>query len=365
MPRTLQITRHFHVAQKLREMLRTLPPGTEVPTIKNLINDFGASQTTIDRAMAQLRREGLVTRPAGKQRLVVNAMSDPAARRIALIRPDYPSRTFDEVARSIVQQGRKSDTRFDLIYYRSIQELDISLATGDADGAVLIPTSEPFPPHLRAALERPRKPLVITQEFPPGINVHGVHLDNHQMGKMAVEYLISLGHQKILYFDNEPPTYSCSARRDAWRDAMTSAGLDAGDELVCDCGTQAFEDSLHAAYKGFNKWMDAPTSDFTAVFVATSTLAGMAVMRVLYERGIKVPDDVSVISYCGEESLGAYTNPTMTTLQPNMADYGAGVSDLLDELFLNPAARRRQIELPPALVVRGSTAPARIASLHP
>ena len=143
MPRTLQATRHFQLAQALRQQIRQLPPGSSIPTLNELMLEHGASQTTIDRALACLRREGLISRPAGKQRLVVNAVSDPAARRVAVIRPDYPSKTFDEVARAIVGQGRREDVKFDLVYYRSLQTLDLAHAAEDNDAAVLVTTSEP------------------------------------------------------------------------------------------------------------------------------------------------------------------------------------------------------------------------------
>jgi DNA-binding LacI/PurR family transcriptional regulator len=359
MPRTLQITKHFHVANKLRELLQTLPPGSQVPTIKTLISEFGASQTTIDRALAQLRREGLVTRPAGRQRLVINPVSASWSRRIALLRADYPSRTFDAVAQSILEQGRKSDTRLDVIHYRSIEDLDISLATGDADGTVVIPTGQPVPAHVRAALERPRKPVVLAQEVPPGLSVHAIHLDHHAMTRQAAQYLISLGHSKIAYFDNQPPGYSQAARRNGWRQALENAGLPAGDHLLCDCGSNSLADALESAYAGFNRWMDSSPCEFTAVLAATGTPSAMAVMRALHERGIKVPHAVSLVSCETGESLGAYTLPGLTTLQADMAAYGAGVLELLDALFKNPDAARRQILLPASLIVRASTAPAR------
>lgn len=346
----------------MREQIKALPPGATVPTLQELMLTHGVSQTTIDRALASLRREGLVSRPAGKQRFVVNAVSDPACRRIAVVRPDYPSKVFDEVTRAVVDHGRKMDAKFDMVYYRSLQTLDLAHAAGDSDATVLVPTSEPFPDHLRAAAERPRQPLVLVQEVPPDMHVHAVHLDNDVLGQMAVEHLIDLGHRRIVFVNNEPPTFAGAERLTAWRKAMLAAGLEAGDDLVCDCGTRYFEDSLQAAYTGFGRWL-REEREFTAVFVASSAVAGMAVMRALCERGVSVPEDVSVLSYCGEEPLGAFTNPPLTTLQLDMAGYGKVVSEMLEEQFRNPEAVRRHERLRPELVVRRSTAIARDVEL--
>jgi LacI family transcriptional regulator len=85
----------------------------------------------------------------------------------------------------------------------------------------------------------------------------------------------------------------------------------------------------------------------------------MAVMRALCERGVRVPEDVSVLSYCGEEPLGPFTNPPLTTLELDMAAYGRKVAEMLEEQFGNPHAARRPERLKPELVVRSSTTKAK------
>ena len=357
MPKTLPATKHFRLAQRLRGQIRGMQPGEPLPTVAELRKQHGVSQATVERALDRLRREGLITRPAGQLRVVVAQQSDPAAHRIAIIRPDYPSPTFEELARVIVAAGKRKDWAFELVSYRSLDGLNIRRSVGDNDGAVLLPHSEPFPDHLLTALRRPQRPLVIIQDPPPGLRVSSVRIDDEQVGRLAVQHLAGLGHRRILLFLSEPMAPSGEARAAGWRRQMTELGEMNLDELVVNSQLKPFDNSLLESYRYFSSWLDRPHPPFTAVFCAAWTGA-VAVLRALREHDIAVPAQVSVIAHGGEGYIGPFLFPALTTVETDIVSYGQTVVDLLDRQLKDPTEPVQNLIVPSTLVLRNTTGPA-------
>jgi LacI family transcriptional regulator len=356
MPKTLPSTKHFKLAQSLRNQIRAMQPGNELPTVLDLKKTYQVSQATVERALDRLRREGLILRPSGKLRVVVANQPDPAEHHIAMIRPDYPSPTFEELARVIIEAGKRRDWAFDLISYRKLDSLNIRRATGDNEAAILLPDSQPFPDHLRTSLRRPSRPIVVIQDPPLGLPINSVRVDDVEIARIGVKHLAELGHKRILLFLNEPKAPSGQLRAQGWRQQMEEIGQTNLDELVVDCQLQPFQNSIVVPYAYMRKWLEAPHPPFTAVFCACSTGA-LAAMRAFREHGLNIPKDVSLVSHGGEGYIGAFLYPALTAIETNIATYGEMVVDLLYEQLNDPQAQTRNLVVPSSLVVRETTAP--------
>lgn len=84
-------------------------------------------------------------------------------------------------------------------------------------------------------------------------------------------------------------------------------------------------------------------------------MMALGVVRAARERGLEVPDDVSVVGF-DDSQLIAFTSPPLTTVrQPVQAMAAAAVGALLEEIGGNPV-QRTEFVFQPELVVRGSTA---------
>jgi len=357
MPKTLASTKHFRLAQQLREYIQRSSVGHVLPTVTEIMTQYNVSQATVDRAFIRLRQEGLVSRPTGRLRYVVAESSDPATVRIAVIRPDYPSPTYEELSRTIVAAGGSKNWAFQQVNYRSLEGLDLRRAIGENDAAVLLPTSEPFPQHLISSLRRPRQPVIVIQEPPPGLRVSSVAIDDVAIGQKAVDYLGSLGHRRILILLNEPSSPSRNLRFDGWRNQMHAIGQTDYQSLIIDCDLEPFENSIIGAYTCFKKWLADPHPAFTAVFCPASTGA-MAALRALREQGVRVPEDVSVISHGGEEQIGPFLHPALTALETDMVHYGTVLVKEIERQLSDPSAPVRQAVIPSHLVLRESVGPA-------
>lgn len=348
-------TKHFRVAEALRLRVQGMKPGELLPTQADLMAEYQISQATVERALGRLRREGLIHRMAGKRRLFRAEACDPARRRVALIRPDYPSAAFDTICQAVVQAGRPSDWAMDLVSYRKMDGIDLARLIGDNDAAVLLPDSDPFPDSLKQALRRPRKPVVIVQNPPDDLAIPSVGVDDYSAGRLATQHLLSLGHRDIVCMWVEAPTGCHMHRVRGWADAMEQAGAGRNIErLRADCSILPGEDSLRMGYRAIGKWLSQSPPPFSGVF-CTSGNAAAAAMRALREHGRRLPEEVSIIAYAGEFALAPYLYPQLTAVEVDLSAYGRAACGMLEELIADPGTEPRRVLIPPNLAIRAST----------
>ena len=99
----------------------------------------------------------------------------------------------------------------------------------------------------------------------------------------------------------------------------------------------------------------ATAADVTAI-VAGNDLMALGCYDVLAERGLRCPADVSVVGF-NDMPFADRFHPPLTTVRIPHREMGAAAADLLLELLAHPHTAARQLILPVALEVRGSTAP--------
>ncbi|MEO0515427.1 MAG: LacI family DNA-binding transcriptional regulator [Planctomycetota bacterium] len=353
MPRTTFLTKHFELTQLLRKRFATYRAGQEIPTVRELAETMGVAQGTIVKTLHSLREEGVIERPAGRMRLVVRELHHHVTKRIAIIRPSWPSPEYDSTVRSIMAAGKKRDWGFDLLTYESLQKVDLNRLTGVNDATVLMPNSEPFPDHLRSALRNPDKPTVVVNEIVDGLEAPSITIDENSSGRQAVNHLADLGHRKILAIMSEPPAGMVQARIAGWREVMVERELvEDVDQYFVNCGCRPGMQSTDHAYEYLSRWMAQSDLDYTAIFFDawTGALAGC---RVLRELGIRVPEDISVAAYAGSGSIAAYLSPALTATEADSEAYGEVVVAELNKIFKGGQSSA-QIRVPPRMMIRES-----------
>jgi LacI family transcriptional regulator, repressor for deo operon, udp, cdd, tsx, nupC, and nupG len=165
--------------------------------------------------------------------------------------------------------------------------------------------------------------------------------------RQIVDHLASLGHRSVVFLGGPPGSWSGSRRWAGLERAAAGAGLTAtrfGPYSPTLAGGPAAADAALAARA-------------TAVVCHNDMLA-IGVLRRLRQRGVAVPDDVSVVGF--DDIFGAdFCTPSLTTLAERTEDAGAHAVQVLGQLAYQRIAEPPAIVLPTELVVRGSTGPAR------
>lgn len=171
----------------------------------------------------------------------------------------------------------------------------------------------------------------------PGLD--SVSGDDVSGAALAVDHLVGLGHELIAHVSGGDNRIA-HQRRTGYERAMTGHGL---EPMVVE---GAFTES--GGYTGARAAVDAGA---TALFVAND-LAAIGAMAALRDRGLRVPEDVSVVGYDGMRLLDSLD---LTTVAQPLADMGRTAADLLIERIVSPDRAQEHRRVETHLIQRGST----------
>lgn len=139
----------------------------------------------------------------------------------------------------------------------------------------------------------------------------------------ALDYLIELGHTKIAYLGGKEfvgnQELFIEERKQAFVSYMNNHGLD---------GSCIYEDAFSTA-SGYQMMQKIFESDHlpTAIFAASDAIA-FGAMRAIQEKGLSIPDDISIIGF-NDTEMSSYTTPALTTISAPAYDMGQHGANLI------------------------------------
>jgi LacI family transcriptional regulator, galactose operon repressor len=221
------------------------------------------------------------------------------------------------------------------------------LATAGRQAAIVV-TSELAAAEL-TALTRARVPVVVIDPLNlPSARVTSVGSTNFAGGLLATQHLLELGHRRIAYLGG-PPAAACSqARLHGYRGAMEAAGAPASDEYVR-TGRFSYEHGV----AGGAALLDLPAPP-TAVFAGSDETA-LGVIEAARVRGLRVPEDLSVVGF-DDTPVARLAAPPLTTVRQPLREMGAVAVRTALRLAADEPVDSHHVELATELVVRQSTA---------
>ncbi len=152
-----------------------------------------------------------------------------------------------------------------------------------------------------------RMPVVAVGRSFAGFENHVVQVENFQGANSATRYLIELGHTHIAHITGKMPHPHSIARADGYRHALANAGIDLNPSLVVE-GNFGEQSGVLAVEILLTRGVL-----FTAIFAANDQMAYGARLA-LYRRGIRVPEDISLVGF-DDQPDSAYTTPPLTTVR--------------------------------------------------
>lgn len=190
--------------------------------------------------------------------------------------------------------------------------------------------------------------VVIDPQAMQSTDVVTVGIAHWRGGREATDYLLSLGHRRIALIGGPPEMLFSQARADGFRAGMAAAGFSVGPEYI-----------IHAEY-GYESGRDAGAQLLaldvppTAIFAASDEQA-FGVYEAARLKGIKIPDDLSVIGF-NDVPIARWASPPLTTVREPIADMAREAVRLLRNQ-VNGLPGTAAVELATELVVRESTLP--------
>ncbi|MET0322336.1 MAG: substrate-binding domain-containing protein [Duganella sp.] len=190
-----------------------------------------------------------------------------------------------------------------------------------------------------------QRPIVSTGRALATRTALGFKIDNEHGAWLAVRHLVELGHRRIAFISGPANNHDADERLAGYRRALTEAQIDIDPALIV-------EGNYHEAsgMLAMNRLFDSH-QQFTAVFAAND-LSAYGARLALYRKGIRVPDDISLVGF-DDLPGSSYTTPPLTTIRQPLYDMGRIATQALLRLINGEPA---QGEIPPVeLVVRETT----------
>lgn len=197
-----------------------------------------------------------------------------------------------------------------------------------------------------AALVESKKPVVLVNRLTDTATA-SVASDDAAGMHAAVAHLVELGHTEIAHVSGPATLSMTQVRRDAFEEAKKAAGLPADPALIETADRYAVDEG----HRAFGHLLDrrAPTA-----VIAGNDMIALGCYTALRERGLRCPDDVSVVGF-NDMPLSGFLDPALTTVAIPQSDIGSAAAQLVLELIAGGSPVHRL--LPVGLVVRGSTGP--------
>jgi DNA-binding LacI/PurR family transcriptional regulator len=339
----------FEVARRARVS------RTTVSLVLNQVPGASISERTRARVLKAARDMGYVPHAMGKAL---------ASRRTMSIGVAYSSEQASHPFLQLVIEGLSQATRNrdQRMLVESFDERDRAAKILQLTRARRIDGLVMWGPRHRdpviAALARDGFPLVMIGSVEAD-GLCSIDIDNRAAAKTAVEHLLGLGHRRIACITNAPTSYLSSADRIAgWRDALHEHGVKPDARLVRQ-GNFTAESGLEAMRSILGACRRPPT----AVFAASDTVA-FGAMKAIHERGLRIPDDLSVAGF-DDIPLAAYATPPLTTVGFPGIQEGIRAGEILMDLLDGRVRPGYHETIGTRLVIRQSTAkPARTTMAH-
>ena len=325
--------------------------GVSVKTVSNVVN--GYTHVSADtRAKVAAALAELEYRPNAAARNLRSGRSGI----IALAVPELDFPYFAELARHVVQAARERDwtVLVDQTDGEAGREREVmnGLGTHVIDGLILSPLASG-----REALSARRDPtpmVLLGERVYDGPDDH-VAIDNVAAARAAVTHLVELGRTRIATIGEQPDSPSGTARLRAqgYAAALQAAGLrpPRGGRIP----TVGYHRADGAAAMARLLEQARPPD---AVFCFNDLLA-LGALRVLHERGVRVPEDIAVVGFDDIED-GRYCSPSLTTVRPDKPELARLAVQLLAARITERGsgeapAPPRELRVDFELVVREST----------
>lgn len=318
--------------------------GVSLPTVSKVVNGHAdvaaATRARVEKLLGERRyrhpgiRRG---RHAGLIDVVFNELDSPWAVEILRGVEEWCSAHGMAVAVSAVRHGSARPASW-----------TSALASHDTDGVLLV-TWKVTARQLRQLREDSIPLVVIDPVNLPGADLPGIGATNWAGGIAATDHLLSLGHARIAIVGGPERDLCSRARIDGYRSALERAGRGYDPALVRHGDFQYEGGLFHAA--ALLSLADPPT----AIFAGNDQQA-LGVYEAARQRGVRVPQDLSVVGF-DDLRMSRWFSPPLTTIRQPLAEMGRLAAEMLATLIEGLTPPSRQLELATELVVRESTAP--------
>lgn len=329
--------------------------------IKKLAKDLNLSTSTISRAfrgnsdISQATKERILAKAKElnyQPNLYASNLREKKSKTIAVIMPELANNFFSQAVKGIERVARDNGYHTLLYvtdddYQKEVGIID-DLSNGRVDGIIMSASGEANDHAYLGKLKRKKIPLVFFDRVYDDVDVAKVTTDDYTSSFEATRHLVEAGCKKIAFLVINKSLSIGKMRMQGYVDALKEAGIPYQPDWVIDCSNDR-EESIDI----ITKVLDTLQPD--GLFAAVERLA-MASYYACHQLGVKIPEQVKVISYSSLE-IAPLLNPSLTTITQPAGDMGTEAARLLFKTLdaAEPAQVRDHLVLHSRIIQRRST----------
>ena len=330
-------------------------------TIANIAKRVGYSTTTVSRVLNGLAGRYRISKSTEQTILrlatELGYTPDQLARSlrlkrthtIGLVIPDISNPFFSTVARSIENEARKAGYAIILNDTQEDTQLEIEslqlLLSRKVDGLIICPEGKDSD-HLRPILNS-GLPMVIVDRYFPELNCRYIISDNYKGSLEAITHFIQRNHRLIGCIQGRLGTSVNNDRIRGFKDALIQNDIPIDESLVVG---DSF--GIRNGYVGAKLLLNRYSRP-TAI-LATSNLISLGAMRAISEEGLRIPDDISIISF-DDQPYSEFLATPMTAVSQQTTEMGQiALKLLLGQLNQKKSEQNQGVVIPTKLIIRQS-----------
>jgi DNA-binding LacI/PurR family transcriptional regulator len=333
-----------------------LKAGDRLPSFVELRQEHQISRGTVEKAHALLEREGLIVREQGRGVFVARPRSASATGILGFIGGGFTETRTSLYWAHLLDALQKEAARAKLQLLLLTETSDDSL-WDKIDGLLLSVNEEALYPLLRHLPQSmPSVSIMNSAE-----DMNSVLADDYGGTRDATRHLTALGHTRIGHLISGH-SYLVERRLAGYRDALHEAGIEPSLHGLRQMHPRLSIDSKNEfaeqGRKSIRQWLhsgDWHRHGYTAL-LAQNDNAAVGAIEAFQEAGLRVPEEVSVIGFDGNETYD-YFSPRLTTVEVPLLEIGTAAVRMLINSIHGKRLKVETLVLPTYLKEGASTAP--------
>jgi LacI family transcriptional regulator len=315
--------------------------GVSLGTVSRVMNnDVHVAPETRERVSAVMREMGYV---ANRQ---ARGLKGNRTNVIGVLVPDLGAGYIGEILHGIDTELalHQLDLMLFTTHRTAVKEANYvaNMVQGMVDGLLVILPRNPA--DYTGTLTSRNFPFVLIDHQGTGNPCPAVGATNWQGAYNATEYLVKLGHTRIGFITGSMDLGAALDRLKGYKSALQVHHLPEDSQLIYE-GT-FFQPDGYAGGSALLDLSDPPTA-----ILASNDVMAMGAMDAIRERGLRIPEDVSIVGF-DDIPQAAMVRPALTTVRQPLEQMGRLATQMLIDQLKNPEKEFGRIELPTELIVR-------------
>ena len=319
-----------------------------IPTDEMMMEMYGVSRVTVRKAMDSLVSRGYLVRKPKKGTFVAQNIVTGEVQHVVFIMMFQASDSMEIISgveSYLNTQNIHLTIKFSNCSDKSERDIIEEILALKVRGIIIYPTQCDANMDIYRKLCSANIPVVFVDRYPRHIVCTSVMVNNYELSHNVVNYLHFRGHRDIVFAASDMDKYiSLQDRMYGFCDAMRNHGHEIDKRMLHIRPTEeeCIEDLVNMK--------KLPT----AVFCGKDRTA-LKAMAALQKKGLRIPEDISVVG-CDDIEQSGLSSPALTTIHQPFREIGRTAGELMAQMLSNPAYHHTKLYLPSRIIERDSVA---------